>query len=251
MPHPTAPLSARSPYDAGLSYFMDEYSGDGGYGDASRLGIVPSQTAIPSSSSEDQNTLNSVLNVAKTIWQNWTAGAARDAQREARAKLIMQFAISGSVLAAQICYAGPDNVASNEDPYWTGAQQAIQTQRPDVWSEALVAGKWWPVGEQFDMLKERAQMAAALAAVGITVNQAAITQSIGTSDVPFSVTVAPGVAAPPTGGGQTGGGAPVAKTGTSGTGGTATPLVAGSTSPILLLGLVGAAVYVATRSRGA
>ena len=275
--------AAVSPYDAGLSYYMDEYTaavekgspyawrgmmvseGLGyplvrvpreetvpmnwrGMMTSEGIGNVPPSTqALPSNdaSGQDTSTLQSVINFAHTIWSNWTAGAARDATRENRATLVMDFAVSGSVLGAQICLAGPANVASNEDPYWTAAQKAIQQQRPDVWAEAEQAGGWWPVGEQFDMLKERQQMAAALSSVGITVNQAAISQPFSTTPVPFQVTVSPGVAPPP----QPGQPVTPPKPGTPAppvaTGGptTSVPLLAGSSSTLMVLALAGAAYY--------
>jgi hypothetical protein len=275
-----------SPYVAGLSYFPDEYTDALDVGvpinwrgltaTSEGLGfplvrtmreesvpsnwrgmmvsegfgnVPPSNTAINDASGQDSSTLQNIVSFAKGIYQNWLQGAQRDQLRENRVALIQDFACAGAVLGAQIIIAGPANVASNEDPYWQAAATAVQSARPDVWAEAEQAGGWWPVGQPFDMIQPRQQMAAALSAVGITVNQAAITQAFSSSSpVPFQVTVAPGVAPPPTPGQPK----PTTPPGTTpppvapGGGSTpvpSTPLTAGSTSTLALLALVGAVAY--------
>lgn len=253
-----------SPYNAGLCYFPDEYTDAQdvglpinyrGMAASEGLGYVPPNTPTNTvvsndAGGQDQNVIEQGISYAKQLYANWMQGKARDATRENRANLIMDFATAGSVLAAQIIIAGPANVASNEDAFWTGAAQSVQAARPDVWAEAQQAGGWWPVGQPFDMIQPRQQMAAALSAVGITVNQAAISTPFTTTPVPFQVTVAPGVVPPPSPGTTTppspGTPAPpVAPGGPS----TTTPLMAGSSSSIALIALVGAVVYAATRKR--
>lgn len=283
---------ATSPYNAGLSYFPDEYTdavdvgvpinfrgmaaseGLGfplvrapreeglpgswrGYMVSEGIGNVPpSNVAVSNDASgQDTSTLQSVVNFAKTVYANWIQGAQRDQLRENRVALIQDFATAGAVLGAQIIIAGPANVASHEQPYWQAAAQAVQSARPDVWAEAQQAGGFWPVGQPFDMIQQRQQMAAALSAVGITVNQAAInTPFTSGSPVPFQVTVAPGVAPPP----QPGQPKPTTPPGATpppvAPGGgpvpvPSTPLIAGSTSTVALLALVGAVAYAMTRKR--
>lgn len=94
-------------------------------------------------------------------------GAARDADRLARANWMKEAALRGSVLAAQIVIAAPANVGSNEDPYWIAAAEAIKTQAPAVWSEAVSRNGFWPVGAPFDMPNERARIASELSAIQV------------------------------------------------------------------------------------
>lgn len=185
MPHPSVRDSdVRSPYDAGLSYFQDEYSnGDGGFGDASRLGFSITSLTDP------------VSLAGGLVSAVGTALGGQDAQRQARANSIRDLALKGSVLAAQIVLAGPNNVSNNEAHFWTDAATVIQQQRPDVWTEAVAAGPWWPVGADFNMTAARAQIAQQLASVGVTVSNA--TQAFGT--VAGTATGSPIIAAQATG----------------------------------------------------
>lgn len=208
------------------------------------LGTVPPSSQVVTyqndGSNNNANLIQEGISYAKQLYENWTAGGTRDAIRENRAKTFMALACAGSVLAAQVCLAGPDNVASNEDPYWKAAQAGIQQQRPDVWAAAVAAGPYWPVGAQFDAIPLRQQIGQQLAASGITVNAAALNQPFTTSEVPVTVSVAPGTHVPP--GTPPGQIPPVVVPGTPPS---TTPLSAGFSSPIMLLGLVGAVVWFA------
>jgi hypothetical protein len=203
--------------------------------------VPPSDQTIPySGDNNNANLIQEGIDYAKQLYENWTAGGTRDAIRENRAKTFMGLACAGSVLAAQVCLAGPDNVASNEDPYWQAAQAGIQSQRPDVWAAAVAAGPYWPVGAQFDAIPLRVSIGQTLANSGIIVNQSALNQPFTTTFVPVTVTVKPGTTVPP---GTPPGQIPPVVVPT--TPPSTTPLSAGFSSPIVLLGLVGAVVWYA------
>lgn len=100
----------------------------------------------------------------------WFGGDARDQQRETRARLLGEYGAAGSVRAARIVRAAPDNVASNEDQYWFDAASRIRSARPDVWEAAVNAGSAgaWPVGAPFDMPNEIQAIKAELAQLGVS-----------------------------------------------------------------------------------
>lgn len=99
------------------------------------------------------NALNSILNT----------GGNQDAKRQARVDFMAQAARLGSVLAARIIIAAPDNVAGNEDPMWIAARAAIPA---DVLAQARGRGGFWPVGAPFEMPEQRAAIERELAVIG-------------------------------------------------------------------------------------
>lgn len=115
--------------------------------------------------------LSSVSGLTHSVESFVNPGSVRDADREARAKLIEQAAIAGSLTAARIVYAGPDNVSNNEDPYWENAWANVQAQNPTIAQQAQQAGKWWPVGADFAMTDARRTIAAELSSIGQAVPQ--------------------------------------------------------------------------------
>lgn len=200
----------------------------------------------------DSNNINNDINVGRQIINAVQAGDIRDQVRQNRVNVISSLAMAGSVLAAQICLAGPSNVASNEQPYWSAAIQAIQQRRPDVYAAAQHAGPYWPVGQPFNMLAIRQEICASLAQNGITVNSQACNAAFGlqctdeggscAQNNPINVTVTgvttqvvqdtPPGQQPPTN-------QPITN-----------PLnIAGTNSPILLLAIAGAAVYFVMQQR--
>lgn len=215
------------------------------------LGDTPPSTVSGSGDQQTVNNINTGISIGSRILSAMHEGDIRDTVRKNRVNVIQSLAIAGSVLAAEICLAGPSNTASNEQAYWTAAQQAISSQRPDVWSAAKAAGPWWPVGQPFDMYAVRQEICASLAQNGIIVNAAACTAVFGTGCTdqggtctavnPITVTVTGAGtqvvnSPPPTAPGQPTSGPPTTTP-------TTNPLTAGTTSPILLLALAGAVVY--------
>lgn len=225
-----------------------------------RIGLIPNDSTLVPSTSQSSSGLQTIVNFAEHIVGGLFANDVRDQVRQERAKVISSLALAGSVLAAQICIAGPANVASNEDQYWQAAQQAVQQQRPDVWAAAQAAGPYWPVGQPFDMIPIRQEIGADLARQGIIVNQQALTTPFGsnctdqggscgslnkitvtvtykgstTQVVPDPVPGATGPIPPNTG--------PAVPT---------NPNLAGSSSSILMIALVGAVVYgIMSKKRG-
>lgn len=93
-------------------------------------------------------------------------GSARDAERQGRVSWLQQAAVLGSVRAAQIIYAGPDNVAGDEAGYWTTAQAYLIANASAVWVAGQQAGKEWPTGSTFDMPNERNTISVQLAQLG-------------------------------------------------------------------------------------
>lgn len=224
----------------------------GRHGQFSGLGATsPSSLDLGTSNNSDINNINSGIKIGSGILSSLREGDIRDSVRKNRVNVIQSLALAGSVLAAQICLAGPSNTASNEQQYWTTAQQTVSTQRPDVWAAAKTAGPWWPVGQPFNMTAVRQEICANLASNGIVVNSAACTAPFGTgctdeggtctANNPITVTVT-GVtsqvvtSAPPTAPGQPTSGTPTPTT-------TTVPLLGGSSNTLMLLAIVGAAAY--------
>jgi ABC-type antimicrobial peptide transport system permease subunit len=77
---------------------------------------------------------------------NLFGGPARDASRQQNVDWYAAAALQGSVIAARVIIAAPDNVASNEDPMWIAARAKVQAQRPDVLAAASNAGGLWQNG---------------------------------------------------------------------------------------------------------
>lgn len=101
-----------------------------------------------------------------------------DAQRQARVTWMLQAAQAGSVLAAAIVDAGPANTASHEAPMWATAWNAV----PQAVKNAALAqypNGYWPVGQPFDMMTQRQQIAAELQAKGVPATATGATPTPG------------------------------------------------------------------------
>lgn len=119
-----------------------------------RLGDVTASTPTTTTSSQSSaqqaaqfaavaSTAQKIINSIESIFD---PGAARDAQRLARANYFRDAADLGSVTAARYILGGLVNTSGNERPYYTAAENTVQTTRPDVMTAAIADGALWAVG---------------------------------------------------------------------------------------------------------
>lgn len=111
----------------------------------------------------DPATAYAVVKTGSRLVSSIFGGGSEDARRQARANYMADAASRGSVLAARIVLAAPDNVGSNEARQWIGVRSRIPE---DVLSRARAQGPFWPTGAPFEMPDQVAAIERELSAIG-------------------------------------------------------------------------------------